>query len=43
MDRMRNNGMTHPSEFNIFYTILFAGLFNYFTDGRVVDMRDLWK
>jgi hypothetical protein len=38
MNGMRNNGVAHSSELNIFYTILFAGFFNYFADGRVVDM-----
>ena len=37
---MRNDGMAHFSEFNIFYAVFLAGLFNDLADGRVVDMRD---
>ena len=33
---MGNNGMAHLWKFYIPDTVLLAGLFNYFTDGRVV-------
>ena len=38
---MRNDGMPHLAVFNIFYAVLFAGLFNDLADGRVVDVRNL--
>lgn len=40
---VRNDRMAHLRKFSILYSVFQTGLLDYFTDGRVVDMRNFRK